>query len=129
MLPGVDEQGNGGLMTDEELKEEITKIVAGFWEGKPLTKEDLVKWIPFEPWSTWNTPYFTFDRMKAFVLFRYERMGDTSFTVPYAIIKGEEDVRRELKKLKKQARQAGHENKKGPPQGGPMGGSSNSTGV
>ena len=112
-------------MTDEELKAEIAKIIGSFWDSKPLAKEDLVKFMPFHPWSTYDTPYFTLERIKAQVLFRYERLGDLTYTLPYAIIKGEEEVRRELKKAKKQARSSEHENKKGPPQGGPMGGSSN----
>lgn len=86
-------------MTDEELK----TLLAGFYEGKTLAKEDLTKLMPFQPWSTYDTPYFTLDRLKSIVAFRYERMGDLECGPAYHVLKIEEEIRRQRKKAEKAA--------------------------
>lgn len=95
-------------MTDDELR----SLVLGFSEGKTITKEDLTKLLPFQPWATWNTPYFTLDKLKSIVAFRYERLGDLECSVAYHILKAEEEIRRQLKKA---AKAAAKENRPPPP--------------
>lgn len=72
-------------------------------ESQFMTREDLVALLPFEPWASWNTPYFTMDKLKAMVAFRLERVGDKTYEPAALAIKVDMEKRKQEKKKGKRS--------------------------
>ena len=64
-----------------------------------LTVEDLAQLVPWQPWSGWEP--FTFEKLKAIVKFRVERVGDETFRVAYDAVQADEQLRKQVKKEKR----------------------------